>query len=151
YHPAGSLGKKLTRVEAVMRTGPELRIAAASDTVRDVFAGARRAGRRSGAVMLVEEDGRLARLVTDSHPARLIEARRDEGLDRPIAEVMTRRPRTLCVGDRVAAALELFERHKISELPVLDRDGRPVGMLDITDLIGVQRVEQAPAGGRLSA
>ena len=30
---------------------------------------------------------------------------------------------------------------KISELPVVDGDGRPVGMLDITDLIGLEPVE----------
>lgn len=151
FHPAGSLGKKLMRVEAVMRCGAELRLAPASATVREVFAGSRRAGRRTGAVMLLDRDGRLAGLFTDSDLARLIEARRDEALDRPIAEVMTRRPRTLSVGARVGEALELFERHKISEVPVLDLDERPVGLLDITDLISVQPAEESPAGERMSA
>lgn len=154
FHPAGSLGKKLTRVEAVMRTGAELRLAPAAQSVREVFATARRVGRRSGAVMLVDEAGRLAGLFTDSDLARLIENRRDGALDRPVAEVMTARPRTLPVGARVAEALELFERHKLSELPVLDEDGRPVGLLDITDLIGLPAAEEeasAPTTLRLGA
>jgi arabinose-5-phosphate isomerase len=150
FHPAGSLGKKLTRVEAVMRRGGELRLAPASDTVRDVFANSRRAGRRTGAVMLLDEDGRLVGLFTDSDLARLIESRRDDALDRPIAEVMTRRPRAVPAGSRVGEALELFERHKISELPVLDADGRPLGLLDITDLVSAVPAAEAPAG-RLSA
>ena len=79
--------------------------------------------------MLLDENGRLAGLFTDSDLARLIEARRDAALDRPIAEVMTPRPRTLPAGARVGEALELFERHKFSELPVLDEEGRPVGLL----------------------
>lgn len=155
FHPAGSLGKKLARVESAMRTGSELRLASADQTIREVFATARRSGRRTGAVMLVDAAGRLAGIFTDSDLARLIENRRDDALDRPVAEVMTRQPRTLAVGARVAEALELFERHKISELPVLDADGRPVGLLDITDLIGLPAAEEeaavAPVPLRLGA
>ncbi|MFO0864527.1 MAG: hypothetical protein U0744_07735 [Gemmataceae bacterium] len=37
FHPAGSLGRKLAKVETVMRTGNELRIASIRKTVREVF------------------------------------------------------------------------------------------------------------------
>jgi arabinose-5-phosphate isomerase len=136
FHPAGSLGRKLLKVEAVMRQGAELRVAPAADAVRSVFARARHRGRRTGAVMLLDGTGRLAGLFTDSDLARLIEARRDEALDRPIAEVMTRDPITVSAGTRVTEAMAVLHRHKISELPVVDDAGRPVGLLDITDLIG---------------
>src|SRR5262249_42482759 len=145
FHPSGSLGKKLARVESVMRRGPELRTAPASSTVREVFAKARRVGRRTGAVILLDDDGRLCGLFTDSDLARLIESRRDEALDRPIAEVMTARPRTLPVGSRVEEAMTLLRHYKISELPIIDDDGRPVGLIDVTDLIGVESAEQEQA------
>src|SRR5262245_10795883 len=151
YHPAGSLGRKLARVESVMRQGRELRLAPADATVREVFARARRAGRRTGAVMLTDADGRLCGLFTDSDLARLIEDRREAALDRPIHQVMTARPRSLPVGARVAEALELLERFKISELPVLDADGRPVGLIDVTDLIGLGGEAAAPAPVRRTA
>jgi arabinose-5-phosphate isomerase len=141
FHPAGSLGRKLLRVEAIMRQGHDLRLAPASDTVRSVFARVRTHGRRTGAVMLLDDNGRLAGLFTDSDLARLIEARRDDALDRPIAEVMTATPLTVGRGVRVAEAVELLRRHKISELPVVDDDGIPVGLLDVTDLIGFVPVE----------
>jgi arabinose-5-phosphate isomerase len=137
YHPAGSLGRKLLKVEQVMRQGHELRLAFATDTVRQVFAQAQRRGRRTGAVMLLDEQGRLAGLFTDSDLARLFERRRDDALDQPIAEVMTRDPLTARVGMRVGEAVETLKRHKISELPVINESGRPVGMLDITDLIAL--------------
>jgi arabinose-5-phosphate isomerase len=146
FHPSGSLGKKLARVESVMRRGTEMRTASARATVREVFARGRRPGRRSGAVLLLDDDGRLAGLFTDSDLARLIEARRDDALDRPIAEVMTVSPRTLPAGARVGEALELLQKHKISELPILE-DGRPVGLIDITDLIGVDAREEEEGGG----
>ncbi len=147
FHPAGSLGRKLVRVEAVMRQGADLRLAPAGDTVREVFAGARHPGRRTGAVMLTDETGRLCGLFTDSDLARLIEDRRDEALDRPVREVMTADPLTVPAGARVAEAVEVLRRHKISELPVIDGAGRPVGLLDITDLIGWISAEEARGAG----
>ncbi len=143
FHPAGSLGRKLLKVDAAMRAGSELRVAPATDTVRSVFARARQRGRRTGAVMLIDADGRLCGLFTDSDLARLIESRRDEALDRPIAEVMTRDPLTAALGTRVLDAVEVLRRHKISELPVVDAAGRPVGLLDVTDLIGAFPAEAA--------
>jgi CBS domain-containing protein len=141
FHPAGNLGRKLTRVEAVMRQDSDLRLAPESETVRQVFAKARLHGRRTGAVMLLDAGGRLSGIFTDSDLARLIEARRDAALDRPIAEVMTPDPLTVPVGTRVAEAVELLRRCKISELPVVDADEHPVGLLDITDLIGLVPLE----------
>jgi arabinose-5-phosphate isomerase len=142
FHPAGSLGRKLLRVEAVMRRGEDLRLAPAAETVRSVFARARHPGRRTGAVMLLDEGGRLCGLFTDSDLARLIEARRDAALDRPVREVMAPDPLTVPLGARVADAVEVLRRHKISELPVIDAGGRPVGLLDITDLIGAAAAEE---------
>jgi arabinose-5-phosphate isomerase len=141
FHPAGSLGRKLLEVEAIMRQGAAVRTALATDTVRTVFARAHRHGRRTGAVLLLHDDGRLAGLFTDSDLARLIELRRDEALDRPIQEVMTPDPLTVPVGSTVGEAIEILRRHRISELPVVEASGRPVGLLDITDLIGVAAEE----------
>jgi len=146
-HPAGSLGRKLLKVEVIMRRGDDLRLAEATDTVRAVFAQAGRRGRRTGAVMLTEANGRLAGIFTDSDLARLFEQRRDDCLDRAIREVMTANPRTVVQGSCVADAVEIMRRHKISELPVIDSLGRPVGMIDITDVIGLlpaEEVEQLP-------
>jgi arabinose-5-phosphate isomerase len=149
YHPAGSLGRKLTRVEVVMRRGAGVRLASADDTVREVFAHTRCSGRRTGAVMLTDADGRLCGLFTDSDLARLFERRDDAAIDRPIRAVMTARPITVPIGARVADALEVLRRHKISELPVIDAAGRPVGLLDITDLIGLSAEEQKAEGTEL--
>jgi arabinose-5-phosphate isomerase len=118
--------------------------------VRTVFARARRPGRRTGAVMLTDAEGRLRGLFTDSDLARLFEQRRDAALDRPISEVMTANPLTVALGTRVVDALEILRRHRISELPVVDSAGRPVGLLDITDLIGLAPREEPASMGRVA-
>src|SRR5262245_3680007 len=133
YHPAGSLGRKLMRVEAMMRKGHLLRFAAATSTVREVFSQHVGRVRRTGAVLLVDDLQRLQGIFTDSDLARLFEQRRDAALDRPIHEVMTRSPLSVAGGTRLLDALEIMQRHKISELPVLNDLGQPIGLLDITD------------------
>ncbi len=137
YHPAGSLGRKLMPVEAVMRKGHEVRVASMHDSVRQVFAQTARRGRRTGAVMLIDESGRLRGLFTDSDLARLFERRDDAAIDRPIEEVMTRNPITLPLGARMFEALDILSSRKISELPIVDAEGKPAGLLDITDVVGL--------------
>jgi len=143
FHPAGSLGRKLLKVEAVMRQGNDLRISHSQKTIRAVFAQERRLGRRTGAVMLTDDDGKLAGLFTDSDLARLFEQHRDAAFDRPIREVMTPKPLMVPVGTRLTDAVDILRNRKISELPVVDAAGIPVGMIDITDLIGLVSREEA--------
>ncbi|MDZ4684586.1 MAG: KpsF/GutQ family sugar-phosphate isomerase [Planctomycetaceae bacterium] len=140
-HPAGSLGRRLTAVRDVMRQGNELRIAVATSTVREVFTTLCRPGRRTGAVMLVDDDGLLSGLFTDSDLARLLEQRRDQQLDRPIAEVMTAGPLTLSQDAILEEAVQLLSSRRLSELPVIDDERRPVGLIDITDVIGLMPSE----------
>ncbi len=143
FHPAGSLGRKLAPVHEAMRKGNELRIAPATETIRTVFAQVRHRGRRTGAIMLVDAAGRLAGLFTDSDLARLFEERADAALDAPIANVMTRHPAVIGPATRMTDAVEILRNRTISELPGVAGDGRPVGMLDITDLIGLELEEPA--------
>lgn len=142
FHPAGSLGRKLLNVEALMRRENELRIAECDRTVREVFAQVRRRGRRTGAVMLTDVSGRLCGLFTDSDLARLFEQRRDDALDRPIREVMTRDPIAVSLGTPVPEAVEILRHRKISELPIVGPRGQPVGLLDITDVIAFLPAEE---------
>ncbi len=137
YHPAGSLGRKLARVEEVMRTERQLRRARVDETVRSVFVRLAGPRRRSGAVLVVDEHGTLLGIFTDSDLARLFERRREAELDGPIGAVMTPHPYCIRVGGTLADAVDVMKAHHISELPVVDRGGRLVGLVDVTDLIGL--------------
>jgi arabinose-5-phosphate isomerase len=135
-HPGGSLGRQLMLVEDVMRPLAECRIAGPTDTVREVFARPLPA-RRTGAVMILDAAGTLAGIFTDSDLARLFERRHDAALDAPIGSVMTSRPTTLSAGTRLRDAVAILESRRLSELPILGPDGRPVGLVDIVDLVGL--------------
>ncbi|REJ97201.1 MAG: KpsF/GutQ family sugar-phosphate isomerase [Planctomycetota bacterium] len=151
FHPGGSLGRQLSRVDDFMRPLDECRVAEENQTVREVLQRRRVAARRSGAIMITDAGGRLTGFFTDSDLARLFESRRNEALDGPIGEVMTADPVTVPVGAMISDALDILAERKISELPVLDPDGKPVGLVDITDLlargldVGERRAASSPA------
>jgi len=135
FHPAGSLGRRLRRVDDVMRKGSQLRIASSQLSVREVFVTGHRPGRRTGAICLVDDDGKLDGLFTDSDLARLLESADLGLLSRSIREFMTCQPITVESGTRVSDVLDLFKARQISEIPVIDAEKRPLGIVDITDLL----------------
>jgi arabinose-5-phosphate isomerase len=141
FHPGGSLGRKLSRVEDVMRTGAQLRRARPEESVREIFVRLAGPRRRSGAILVEDAEQILLGIFTDSDLARLFERRREAELDRPIAEVMTANPVQITVGATIAEAVDALKARKISELPVVDRGGRLVGLIDLTDLIGLVPAE----------
>jgi arabinose-5-phosphate isomerase len=150
FHPAGSLGRKLAKVQHHMRPLDQCRVASDRQTVRDVFLTVSKPGRRSGAIMLVDGGGHLTGVFTDSDLARLFERRRDQDLDGPIQAVMTARPCTVESGAKMVDAVAVMAQRKISELPVVDAEGKPIGMIDITDVVGLlpREMESSASAGR---
>ncbi|HVT30957.1 MAG TPA: KpsF/GutQ family sugar-phosphate isomerase [Lacipirellulaceae bacterium] len=138
FHPGGALGRKLSRVDDIMRPISECRVASEAQTVRQVIVACGKPGRRSGAIMLTDKTGRLTGLFTDSDLARLFERRDEQALDRPMSCVMVARPTTVPSGTRVGDAVMLLAQRKFSELPVVDKKGRPIGLVDVTDVVGLK-------------
>ena len=135
FHPGGALGRKMSLVDEHMRGLERCRIASDTNTVRDVFAQHGILGRRSGAIMLTQKDGRLSGIFTDSDLARLFEQRKEHLLDAPIQNVMTVKPAAVTSGTRMLEAIAIMGEKRISELPVIDSEGFPIGIIDITDVV----------------
>ena len=134
YHPGGSLGRHLLMVETVMRKGEDLPAVRDRLTLREALAQLRKMRRRSGAIVVTDARGRLAGVFTDADLRRLLEAGREDSLDRPISDVMTRRPKFVRAGASAAEAIVLVNRYFIEEIPVVDDADRVVGLVDVQDL-----------------
>ena len=91
--------------------------------------------------MLTNDEGVLTGLFTDSDLARLFEDRRDRDIDQPIGNVMTRSPTTITQDALLSEAVQVLAQRRISELPVVTADGRPRGLIDITDVVGMLPAE----------
>jgi arabinose-5-phosphate isomerase len=135
YHPAGALGRRLTlRVSDVMRSGDHFAIAPVTCQLRDAIVAIQKAG--AGAVCLVDTENKLVGLITDGDVRRAI-LTDDHALARPASEIMSRDPFVIAGNPLAAEALTLIEelQRKIGDAPVVDADGRPVGMLMLKDLV----------------
>jgi len=143
YHPAGDLGRKLLKVEEAMtfRRGEQLALVADSLTLGEALKQAEAVERRTGAMLLVDEEGRLSGILTDADVRRLLVAgEAGELLARPVGELMTRKPKRIHLGELASEALSILNQYRIDELPVVDADGRPVGVIDVQDLLGIKTV-----------
>jgi arabinose-5-phosphate isomerase len=147
-HPGGALGRKLATVDDVMRGVAECRISIDSVSIRQMLVDVSRPGRRSGAVMIVDANGTLSGIFTDSDLAKLLEQHRESELDRPIHEIMTTQFSAIQSGARLQDAIDIMANRKISELPVVDAHDRPLGLIDITDILGLETNAPTPALAR---
>ena len=131
-HPGGTLGRRLlTHVRDVMRSGDDVPVvtegASFADAVLEI------SKKRMGMTAVVGADRRLVGIFTDGDLRRAL----GRGIDvhsTPIDAVMTHNPRSIRPEALAAEAVELMEKHKTTQLPVVDPDGRLVGALNIHDL-----------------
>lgn len=135
FHPGGALGRRLLlKVSDVMRTGDALAVVRPNVILRDVLFAITRAG--AGAACVVDDEGKLVGIITDGDVRRALLA--DENALRKLAsEVMISNPRTISPDRLATEGLRKMEAppKQIGEMPVLDEDGRPVGMLMLKDLV----------------
>ncbi len=142
-HPGGSLGRKMLPLTEVMRfkAGENLPLVPASGTVREALARAEAEGRRAGAILLVNDAGALAGIMTDADVRRRLVSQGAGVLDQPVGSVMTRDPKRLLATDLVRDAVQLVREIRLDEIPVVDDGGKPVGLIDVQDLISLRVVD----------
>jgi arabinose-5-phosphate isomerase len=140
-HPGGALGGLLRPVTEVLRfeVGKNLPLIPETETVNGALRLDEQAGRRPGAMVLVDAAGRLSGIFTDGDLRRLI-LKNPGALEQPISAVMTRRPRVLTTGNLVRDAVAMVRELRLDEIPVVDDAGRPVGVLDVQDLVAMRLV-----------
>jgi arabinose-5-phosphate isomerase len=141
FHPAGSLGAKLITVEQSMmlKAGEKLPLAKASDTVRIMLA-ENSDVKRHGAVMVVDGKGKLFGIVTDADLRRQIAAKGEKVFDCLVKDIMTANCKRIKAGALAAEAMAIFHKHRIDDLPVVDEQDRPVGLIDVQDIVAIKIV-----------
>ncbi|OIO39418.1 MAG: hypothetical protein AUJ71_00645 [Candidatus Omnitrophica bacterium CG1_02_49_16] len=133
YHPGGNIGKRLLlKVSDIMRTGNNHPRASETAKVKEVLYRITKA--RAGSASLVNAKGRLTGIFTDGDLRRHLEDG-EQILESKVRDVMTKNPVTI-LADRLAVeGSDILRSKKIDELPVVDKRHRPVGLLDVQDLL----------------
>jgi arabinose-5-phosphate isomerase len=146
YHPAGQLGRKLIRVREAMtfRAGENFTPISDRLTVGQVLSAVSEIKRRSGAVVLVDDAGKISGIFTDGDLRRLITSKKPDALSLPIATVMHRSPKKIAADQLATDAMAILQAHRIDELPVVDTDDRPIGLIDVQDLVVLRLFDVRP-------
>ena len=132
-HPGGQLGRRLLlRVRDLMRTREANPIVRETARVKQVLFAITRA--RAGSASVVNARGQLKGIFTDGDLRRHLDSTSDL-IERHVREVMTRHPKTIGAECLAAEALRVLREHNIDELVVVDGHRRPVGLLDVQDLL----------------
>jgi arabinose-5-phosphate isomerase len=148
FHPAGQLGRKLIKVGEAMtfKLGENLPVASERLTVGQVLHEVSQIKRRSGAVILVNESGRVSGIFTDGDLRRLVTDDDGTGLKRPIADVMKRDPKRIRSDELASDAMAVMRQFRIDELPVVDDDDKPIGLIDVQDLVILKMLDVGDDG-----
>ncbi|MBI3405788.1 MAG: KpsF/GutQ family sugar-phosphate isomerase [Acidobacteria bacterium] len=135
-HPGGRLGKKLQRVENVMRAGDAIPRVSSSTKMPDVIYEMSKKG--LGMTTVAAADGTLAGILTDGDLRRMMLSKKNQILEMTAAECMTANPVTIVRTELAGAALNLMEQKKITSVVVVDATRRIEGVLHIHDLWTLQ-------------
>lgn len=141
FHPGGSLGAKLMTVEQSMmfRPGEKLPLAQINDTVGQLLEKTSDV-KRHGAVMVVDNDGRLAGIITDADLRRLITQQQQKAFAFKASDIMTADCKKIRADALAAEATAIFHKYRIDDLPVVDADDRPLGLIDVQDIVTIKVV-----------
>jgi len=134
FHPRGSLGRKLLlKVKDIMRKGKFNPVVYEDTPVKEALV--KITSSHAGAASVVDKKKKLVGIFTDGDLRRLFLKNEPYILEKKIKEVMTKNPVIVKEDDLASYALKILESKKIDEVPVVDKKGRCVGMLDIQDLV----------------
>lgn len=141
FHPGGSLGAQLITVEQSMifNKNQDLPLAQIGDTIEELLEKSKKF-KRHGAVMIVDSDGVLAGVITDADLRRFLADKKEKAFSCKISEVMTADCRRIKANALAAEAMAIFHKHRIDDLPVVDDNNRPVGMIDVQDIVAIKIV-----------
>jgi arabinose-5-phosphate isomerase len=138
-HPGGKLGRSVMRVLEVMRAGRSNPVVPATAPLHDAVVVMTNTPGRPGATNVVDEQGRLVGIFTDGDLRRLVE-RGETDFDVPVSTVMCQHPRCITPEDLALTAAAAMREAHVDQLPVVDADGRPVGLIDVQDLLAARLV-----------
>ena len=133
YHPGGILGKRLLlKVEDIMRKGRANPVVKEDAKVKKVLVDITRS--RAGCASVVNKSGKLVGIFTDGDLRRHLD--KDPNIaNKRVKDVMTKKPATIKKTKLAAEAFQILKSKRIDELPVVDDNLRPVGLIDVQDLL----------------
>ena len=137
YHPGGSLGKRLLlRVRDIMHSGDAVPKVTEGTVIKDAIYEI--SSKKMGITSVVDGSGKLLGVVSDGDLRRWMELTEKSGenlLAKKAGDIMTRNPKVISAEALAAEAVAIMEGSSITCLLIIDREGRPEGVVHLHDLL----------------
>lgn len=130
-HPGGKLGKRLSKVRQLMHSGDAIPKVRRDTPMTEVIY---EMSRKKLGMTTIEDDGRLAGVLSDGDLRRLLEREGPDGLKKTAGEAMNPSPRTISGEELAVRALNTMEECKITSLVVVGNNGAIEGVVHLHDL-----------------
>jgi len=102
-----------------------------------VDAARKMAENKIGSVVVVDDKGIIIGILTEGDIVRRVVARGLDPSQTPVEAVMTKNPITIFEDADLAAAAELMREKGVGHLPVVNEEGRLVGIITRSDIVRI--------------
>lgn len=136
FHPGGALGRKLVKVSDVMRKE--------ADAIPQVFSDSSYSqvlqeisAKKLGFTCVINSKGSLIGLITDGDLRRTQLEFLEKAYDKKAHEIMNKSPKVISEKALAWEALKIMEDYRIADLLIVSAEGKPIGVIDLKDLLKV--------------
>jgi len=131
-HPKGQAGKKLLKINQLMRKGRQIASVSLSTSMRGVLD--EMSQKKLGMTCVVDGDGKLVGIITDGDLRRKIQEYGKKFIEKSAQDCMTSNPKTIKKEELATTALNIMEENKITSLIIKDEEGKIEGIIHLHDL-----------------
>jgi arabinose-5-phosphate isomerase len=132
FHPGGSLGKQLyLRVRDISSNNEIPKVFADSNLQETIL---EMTTKRLGIAAVVDAANKIIGVITDGDLRRMLEKQIDIR-ELNAVDIMSENPKTIAEGELAVNALLVMRENSISQLVVLDENGRYAGIVHLHDLV----------------
>lgn len=132
-HPGGSLGKKLIKIKDIMREENEIPSVSENAGFNEVLEEI--TSKKVGFTTVLDKNCSLLGVITDGDVRRAYLKFKNSVDKKSAKEIMSKNPKTIDEFEMAVSALKIMEEHRISDLIVIDASNKPIGIVDLKDLL----------------
>lgn len=132
-HPGGSLGKMLIKVKDVMRESDEIPKVSEETPFYKILEEIN--AKKLGFTTVLDKSNKLLGTITDGDLRRGYLKFQSNISEKMAKDIMNSKPKTIGSEDLAVSAIKIMEEFRISDLIVVDNSGKPLGIIDLKDLL----------------
>lgn len=129
-----ALGKPGIEAQTIVTIAPEISLAEAARLLAE---------HRIGAVVVSHDGQRPEGILSERDIVRQLGSKGPEVLSEPVSSIMTRQVQTCTEGDDALQILERMTQGRFRHMPVVDEEGRMLGVVSIGDAVSGRLKELA--------